>query len=131
MASGPEGYIFCRGSQRRVVFLCIFPVIFENQFDDGGCPPSTETASNRTGFTVDNVAVGSGSAERFMNVSGRGYRHVDGQCFAGDPFDRVRTVVADGNLLRLATFRTFRSVQRLSLRRNRMDSVEPYVSWKL
>lgn len=79
-------------------------------------------------FTVDSVAavVAPGAGESFLDVSGRGYVHADGQDFADGPFDRVTVVNADDNLLRLDTFRTFKTVWRLSLRRNRLQSVEPY-----
>jgi hypothetical protein len=77
-------------------------------------------------FTVDSVTIVPGIGERFLDVSGRGFVHADGQHFAGDPFDRVTVVNADDNVLRLASFSTFKSVWRLSLRRNRLESVEPY-----
>ncbi|XP_060846363.1 protein lap1-like [Rhopalosiphum padi] len=84
---------------------------------------STSTASTR--FTVGNVTVRPGSAEGFLDVSGGGYLHADGERFDGSPFDRVNTVNADDNLLRLESFHTFVSVRRLSLRRNRLKSVKP------
>ncbi|KAF0770290.1 malignant fibrous histiocytoma-amplified sequence 1-like, partial [Aphis craccivora] len=83
-------------------------------------------ASNvSTRFTAVNVMVRPGSAEGFLDVSGGGYLHSEGERFDCDPFDRVNTVNADDNLLRLESFHTFTSVQRLSLRRNRLKSVRP------
>ncbi|KAL5244747.1 hypothetical protein ACI65C_012157 [Semiaphis heraclei] len=78
-----------------------------------------------TKFTPENVTVRPGSAEGFLDISGGGYLHAEGELFDGEPFDRVSTVNADENLLRLESFYTFKSVRRLSLRRNRLTSVRP------
>lgn len=106
--------------------------IFENKSPVGHWVLVKESKNNEkrrkntdVRFTTDNVTVGTGSTERYLNVSGCGYEHTDDQCFAGGPFDRVDSVNADDNLLRLVTFRTFKSVQRLSLRRNHLKSVDP------
>ncbi|XP_025202604.1 uncharacterized protein LOC112599762 [Melanaphis sacchari] len=82
-------------------------------------------SSSSTRFTVGNVTVRSGSAEGFLDISGGGYLHAEGERFDGGLFDRVNIVIADDNLLRLESFYTFTSIQRLSLRRNRLKSVRP------
>ncbi|KAL4132230.1 hypothetical protein QTP88_009430 [Uroleucon formosanum] len=82
--------------------------------------------STCTRFAAGNVTVRPGSAEGFLDISGGGYLHAEGERFdGGGSFDRVSTVNADDNHLRLESFHTFKSVRRLSLRRNRLKSVGP------
>ncbi|XP_003243746.1 malignant fibrous histiocytoma-amplified sequence 1-like [Acyrthosiphon pisum] len=86
----------------------------------------SDDSSISTRFTAGNVTVRPGSAEGFLDISGGGYLHAEGERFdGGGPFDQVHTVNADDNLLRLESFHTFKSVRRLSLRRNRLKSVRP------
>ncbi|VVC44071.1 Leucine-rich repeat,Leucine-rich repeat domain, L domain-like,Leucine-rich repeat, typical subtype [Cinara cedri] len=77
------------------------------------------------GFAAKNITqILNGATEGFLNVSGKGYLHVNGENFTGELFDRINTVNADDNQLRIATFNTFKSLRRLSLRRNRLKSVD-------
>lgn len=65
-----------------------------------------------------------GPTKRFANVSGRGCSHDEvGEIFG--LFENAYAVNADDNLLRLSSFRECKSLKRLSLRRNRLQSVEP------